>query len=169
MKHTNHNLNAFIILLTSLVFFYMAFSGFKMQNVNLKNLNVSTGYLENYGTDFRIGSKSEKYKIIYIKLKNFENRFVFERTSQDYSDIIRKLKVAEKLTIYSDKKIPEKNKNIDAIQIENSNEIILNKSEFEKDAGTLIFFGLLAGFGIIIYSYLFYKKKVSWKNKHENY
>jgi hypothetical protein len=147
----------------------MAFAGFKMQNVNLKNLNVSTGYLENYGKDFRIGSKSEKYKIIYIKLKNFENRFVFERTSQDYSDIIKKLKVGKKLTIYSDKKILEKNENKDAIQIESNNEIIINKTEFEKDGGSLIFFGLFAGFGIIIYSYLFYKKKVSWKNKHENY
>ena len=71
---------------------------------------------------------------------------------------------------FLEKKAPSRVKNISVIIVLIGTVLATNLLNADVKLNPLgIFFGLLAGFGIIIYSYLFYKKKVSWKNKHENY
>ena len=55
-----------------------------------------------------------------------------------------------------------KDKNIDLVQIEKNGNILLPKNEYENKQSLLIYIGLLFGIGTIIYSYLFYFKKLKW-------
>ena len=159
-KKIKHIVCTFILLLSSLIYFFLAYIGFKNQNINLKKLNKHSGYVESRGLDFHYGSKGRKSKVFFIKLSDLAEKVGVYRMSKDYEDLYQQIDENDYLTVYLKKYTNDsENVNIDLVQIEKNGKVVLNKTEFEKKESNLIYIGLIAGIGTIFLSYLYYKKK----------
>lgn len=86
--------------------------------------------------------------------------------SKNYSELIEKIKPEDEIKVYyKSNSYKRENVNIDLVQIEKKGNIILPKNEYENKQSFLIYIGLIFGIGTLVYSYLFYFKKLKWLNK----
>jgi hypothetical protein len=165
-KNSKHILKTFLVLLSSIIYFFLAYIGYKNSNINLNQIDSKIGIVEKVGITQRIGTKGEKAKVFFIQLDNVEEKLGVYRMSKNYNNLIQNIKIEDKIKVYFKSKIDKReNVNIDLVQIEKGGKIILLKNEFENKQSFLIYIGLFFGIGTVIYSQLYYMKKLKWINK----
>ena len=165
-ENSKHILKTFLVFLSSIIYFFLAYIGYKNSNINLNQIDSKIGIVEKVGITQRIGTKGEKAKVFFIQLDNVEEKLGVYRMSKNYNNLIQNIKIEDKIKVYFKSKIDKReNVNIDLVQIEKGGKIILPKNEFENKQSFLIYIGLFFGIGTVIYSQLYYMKKLKWINK----
>ncbi len=158
-----HILKTLLVLLSSIIYFFLAHIGYENSHINLDKIDSEIGTVDEVGITQRIGTKGEKSKVFFIQLDNVEKKLGVYRMSKNYADLIEHIKVEDEIKVYYKSKSDKReNVNIDLVQIEKKGNIILPKSELENKQSFLIYIGLFFGFGTIIFSYLYYVKKPKW-------
>ena len=166
-EKNKHILKTFLIVLSSVIYFFLVYIGYKNSNINLNEIDSKIGIVEEVGITQRIGTKGEKSKVFFIQLDNIEKKLGVYRMSKNYSELIENIKPEDEIKVYYKAKSDKKeNVNIDLVQIEKNGKILLPKNEFENKQSFLIYIGLFFGIGTIIFSYLYYFKKLKWLKKY---
>ena len=154
------------LFLSSFLYFFLAYIGFKKQDINLKDYEKLTGKLIDKGIDFRYGSKGRKSECFYIYLDNLRNQKLgVYRFSKDYKDLENSFDIGDSVTVFFiDRPDKGENINIELIQAEKNGKIIVDKKEYEKKESSLIYIGLIAGILSIVLSILYFKR-IIYRNK----
>ena len=162
-EKNKHILKTFLVVLSSVIYFFLAYIGYLNSNINLNEINSKIGIVEEVGITQRIGTKGEKSNVFFIQLDNIELKLGVYRMSKNYSELIENIKPKDKIKVYYKSKTNKReNVNIDLVQIEKNGNIILQKNEFENKQSFLLYIGLFFGIGTIIFSYLYYFRKLKW-------
>lgn len=158
-KNTKRTLSSIFLFLTSFIYFFLAYIGFKKQNIDLKNYSKTESIIIDKGVDYRIGSKGRKSQCFYILLKDHDKKLGVYRMNKDYSNLLAKFNIGDTVTAYyRDNNNQRENINIDLVQVERFGQVLLDKKEYERKESSLIYIGLIFGVLTIIFSYLYYKK-----------
>lgn len=149
-------IKSLLIFLTSSIYFLLAYKGYKDQNIELETLSHKIGKIDYVGIDdYRIGSKGWKSKILSFMIDSSPREFGVYRQNKNYNDLVDKIKLGETIKIYyKDQK--SNHAIIDVVQIEKGGEVILSQFEFEKKQSYLIWIGLIAGIGTIMFAIYYY-------------
>jgi len=147
-----------VILLSSALYFVLAYKGYKNQNVNFKTLKTYTGQVSSFGETLRTSGKN-KSKVFYVDIYGLEQRLGVYRMSKNYETILKKLHTGDTITVYYKKQNPC-DVNIDLVQIEKNDVVLLDKKEYVKKETTLIWLGLLGGIFSVLFSLWYLKKHV---------
>lgn len=161
-----HNLKSILILLSSGIYFSLAYIGFKSQNIDLSTLSKHVGVVENVGETYRIGSKGRKSLVFFIDLNDLNQRLGVYRMDKNYSDLLSNIIQGDEIKVYYEHHKTNENVNIDLVQIEKKDLIVYSKNEYEKKEGALIWIGLIFGSLSVLISWLFYKRKLIGMNKN---
>jgi hypothetical protein len=159
-KKIQHILIALFILLSSSIFFTLAYIGFKNQDIDLSTLTTHVGNVCNLGDTNRNANKARKSMIFFIDIKGLNQRLGIYRTNSNYIDLHRNIHMGDKIKVYFKKHHFNEIVNIDLVQIEKNGTVIYSKSEYEKKESTFIWIGLMAGFITIILSILYIRRKI---------
>ncbi|MFT3935800.1 MAG: hypothetical protein QM726_19385 [Chitinophagaceae bacterium] len=162
-NNTKRTLGAIILFLSSFIYFFLAYGGFKEQNINLNGCSKIESVIIDKGLDYRIGSKGVKSQCFYIRLKDYHKKLGVYRMRKNYSDLLLKFNTGDTVTVYYRNNKLQENINIDLVQVEKAGKILLDKKEYEKKESSLIYIGLIGGVFSIVLSYLYYKRKI---NRH---
>ena len=148
------------LFLISILFFLIAYVGFKEQDLNLKDYEKLTGKIIDKGIDFSYSSKGKKFKCFYISLDNLSNQKLgVYRFSKNYEDLEQSVNIGDSVTVFFiDRPNNRENINTDLIQAEKNGKIILEKKEYEKKESSLIYIGLIAGIIFFVSSILYFKR-----------
>jgi len=153
---------------SSILYFFLAYIGFSKQNIDLTTKANYENFVTDKGIGTRYGSNGNKSEVFYITLKDLDEKLGVYRMTKNYDDLLNKINIGEKVSVYYK---PSKNKNeninIDLIQVEKGNEILISKSEYEQKESTLIYIGLIAGFGTLFFSFRYFKYGSIIGNKKE--
>ena len=159
-KRYKHIQISIIILLTSTLYFFLAYKGYKNQNINLSDFSNHIGIIENTGETYHIGSKGSRALVFFVDLSGLNQRLGIYRMSKNYEDLHKNIKIGDEISIHYKSHKSKENVNIDIIQIEEKGKIIYSKEEYEKKESALIWIGLIAGFLSVIYSWIYFRKNV---------
>ncbi|MBV5281871.1 MAG: hypothetical protein JZU53_05475 [Paludibacter sp.] len=159
-KRYKHILISIFILLTSTIYFFAAYLGYKHQNINLSDFSNHIGIVENTGETYRIGSKGRRSLVFFVDLSGLNQRLGIYRMCENYEDLHKSIKYGDEISIFYESHKSKENVNIDIIQIEEKGRIIYSKEEYEKKESALIWIGLIAGFLSVIYSWIYFRKNV---------
>lgn len=160
-KGTKRTVSSIFLFLTSFIYFFVAYIGFKKQNIDLSNYSKIESIIIDKGIDYRYGSKGRKSHCFYIQLKDKDKKIGVYRMSKNYEDLLAKFNIGDTVTAYyRDNNNQSENINIDLVQVEKGGQVLLNKKEYERKESALIYLGLIAGFLTIFLSYFYYKRKV---------
>ncbi len=163
-KSTNRILSAIFLFLTSFIYFFLAYKGFKNQNIDLKNYSIIKSTIVDKGVGYRYASKGRKSQCFYIQLKDNDKKLGVYRMTKNYNDLLEKFNIGDTITaFYRDNNNQSENINIDLVQVEKSGQILLDKKEYERKESSLIYLGLIGGVLTFFLSYWYYKRK-----KHSN-
>ena len=155
-----HNFKSILIFLSSGLYFFLVYIGYKSQNIDLSTLSSHIGVVENLGETYNYGSKGRKSIVFFVDVKGLSQRLGIYRKDKDYNDLHRNILIGDKIRVFYLPNKSDKNINIDLVQIEKRDSIIYSKNEYEKKEGALIWIGLIFGFLSILFSWLYYKKKL---------
>lgn len=161
-----HNLKSILILLSSGIYFSLAYIGLKSQNIDLSTLSKHVGVVENVGETYRIGSKGRKSLVFFVDLNGLNQRLGIYRMDKDYDDLHRNIMLGDQIKVYYEHHKSNENVNIDLVQIEKNDFIVYSKNEYEKKEGALIWIGLIFGSLSVLISILYYKKKLIGMKKN---
>ena len=168
-EKNKHILKTFLVAFSSVIYFFLFYVGYKNSNINLNEIESKIGIVKEVGITQRIGSKDEKSKVFFIQFNNLEKKLGVYRMSKKYSELLENINLEDEIKVYyKSNRNKRENVNIDLVQIEKHGNIILQKNEYENKQSFLIYIGLFFGIGTIIYSYLFYFKKLKWLKKEKN-
>lgn len=132
----------------------MVWGGLSQQNIDLDETLELKGVITNKGIDNYIGRKGEKTKCFFIELNNLDHKVGVKRWFKGYDDLINTINIGDTVTInYFDRYNPNKNINIDLLQIKKQEVILLRKTEYEKGKMVYVYVGI---FALIINFYLFH-------------
>jgi hypothetical protein len=151
---SNYILSTSFLILFSFLYIFLIKIGFEKQNIDLKNTEKVISIVEDCGIDFHRSSKGQKSDVFYIKLKDLDEKIGVYRFSKKYDELLNSIKKNDTITAYYIGKLNgRENVNIDLVQIEKNKKVLLEKSEYEKKEGSLIYigFGALIAHGIILY------------------
>jgi hypothetical protein len=169
-KKTKHVLSSILFALTSILYFFLAYIGYTKQNIDLTTKAQHENYVTSKGIGIRYGSKGRTSNVFYMTLKDLEEKIGVYRMSKDYSDLLSKINVGDKLRVYyKPSKNTTENINIDLIQVEKDGKVLISKTEYEQKESFLIYIGLIAGFGTLFFSYRYYKYGHIFKTTKNNY
>lgn len=155
-----HNLKSLLIFLSSGIYFFLAYIGFKSQNIDLSTLSRHVGLVENVGETYRIGSKGRKSLVFFVDLTGLNQRLGIYRMDKDYTDLLQSISQGDEIEVYYEHHKSSENVNIDLVQIEKREFIIYSKAEYEKKEGALIWIGLIFGTVSILISWIYFKKRL---------
>jgi hypothetical protein len=147
-----------VILLSSGLYFALAYKGYKDQNVDLKTLKTYTGQISSFGETIRTSGKY-RTKVFYVDIDGLEQRLGVYRMSRNYEPILNKLNTGDIITVYYKKQHPC-DININLVQIEKNDTVLLAKEEYMKKESALIWIGLLAGIFSVLLSLWYLKRDV---------
>jgi hypothetical protein len=71
-----HKLKSLLIFLSSGIYFFMAYIGFKNQNIDLSTLSQHNGVVEKVGLTYKKGSKFRKILVFFVDLNGLDQRFI---------------------------------------------------------------------------------------------
>jgi hypothetical protein len=159
-------LGSIILFLSSFIYFFLAYVGFKKQNINLTDYEKLTSKVIDKGIDYRHGSKGRLSKCFFVYLDNLRNQKLgVYRSNEKYADLEKSILIGDSVKVYFiDRPDNGERINIDLIQIEKRNKVIFDKKEYEARESSLIYIGLIAGTFSVLFSILYYKK-VFYKEK----
>jgi hypothetical protein len=159
-EKSKHILKTTLILLSSTIYFFLAYHGYKKQNINLSDFSNHIGIVENTGETYRIGSKGRKSLVFFVDLSGLNQRLGIYRMTKNYEDLHKNIKTGDEICVYYESHKSKENVNIDLIQIEKRSKVIYSKEEYAKKESALIWIGLIAGFFSIIFSLFYYLKNL---------
>lgn len=155
-QNSKRIIGAVVLLLSSSLFFLLAYVGFQDRNINLNNYKKANNIIVEKGIGFHDAGKAGVSRCFYIRLKNIDEKFGVYRKSNNYQDLLYNLNVGDTVNVYYSNVNIEKDVNINLIQIERDNQIVLDKKEYEQKQSALIYIGLIAGISMIIFAILYY-------------
>lgn len=154
-KKYNLELNSFFILLTSILYFLLAYNGCKNQNTELYTLSHEIGEVTYVNANaYMISSRGNKSKIFSFKTNISTQKFSVHRRNEDYADLVRKIKLGETIEFYF--KAEENQIDIEVHQIEKGGKVILSQSEFKEKHYFYMWIALIAGIGTVIFATYYY-------------
>ncbi len=160
-KSTSRTGKAILLFLSSFLYFFLAYIGFKKQNIQLSDYDHITSVISDNGTGYRYDSKGKKSACFYLQLEDVDKKLGVYRMSKNYKDLLDKFTNGDTVTVYyRDNSNTDENINIDLIQVEKAGKIVLDKKEYERKESTLIYIGLFTGLLTVFLSYLYYKGKI---------
>lgn len=154
-------LSQFFISIITILMLIGFLSGLKDQNIDLLKTDKKVGKVENFETETYTRNKGIKSTDFYIKLEDFEKKFKVGRVFSNYNDLIQTINKGDSLIIYC---IENKN-DFTVIEICKSNELILDKNEFEKQSTLVLIITFL---GLITCIYLIYKIRKHYLKTNSN-
>ena len=158
-KKTKRLINSIANGFFSLLFFFLAYIGYKKSNIDLSKQNKLESIILNKGIDIHHGSIGKKSNVFFISLKNLDENLGIYRMSKNYNDLLQKINIGDKVKVYyQSNSNKSENINIDLIQLEKNGKIIIDKREYEEKESFLFYIGLIAGFLILYLSYRNYKR-----------
>lgn len=159
MREKNkHILNSIAILLTSIIYFIVAYIGFKNLNPDLTRLNTYTGTVVKSGETYRHNSRNV-VSVFYFDMQGLDERMSIFRVSRNYSDLTGNIKPGDKIVVYFKENKLKNEMNGGVVQIEKSGQIVYSKKQYEEHESVYIWVGLTAGILTVIYSWFYYTKK----------
>jgi hypothetical protein len=160
-RNTKRTLASIFLFLSSFIYFFLAYIGYKKQHINLNDYDKTESVIIDKGIEYRHGSKGRKSQCFYILLRESFKKLGVYRMSKDYQDLLRKFNIGDTVTVYyRDNNNRSENINIDLVQVERNGQILLDKKEYERKESSLIYIGLIGGIVTILLSYLYYKRKI---------
>ncbi|MFT3843805.1 MAG: hypothetical protein QM725_02035 [Lacibacter sp.] len=159
-KNSKRTINAVILFLTSFIYFFLAYKGYKKQHIDLSDCDRIVSMIIDKGVGYRYGSKG-KSKCFYIELSGVDKKLGVYRMRKNYDDLIKLFNVGDTVRAYfRNNSNQQENINIDLVQVEKGNQILLPKKEYERKEGSLIYIGLTFGILTVILSFLYYKGRI---------
>jgi hypothetical protein len=158
---SKRTISSIILFLSSFIYFTLAYIGYAKQNIDLKNYDLLESVIIDKGIDYRRSSKGTRAPCFYILLEGHAKKLGVYRVSKDYRDLLKKFNVSDTVTAYyQDNDNRSENINIDLVQVERNGKVLLDKKEYERKESSLIYIGLIFGFGTVVLAYLDYKRKI---------
>lgn len=155
-----HKLKSLLIFLSSGIYFFMAYIGFKNQNIDLSTLSQHNGVVEKVGLTYKKGSKFRKILVFFVDLNGLDQRLGIFRKDKDYLDLFQNISQGDEIKVYYKLQKYTNDVNIDLVQIEKNACIIYSKNEYEKKEGAMIWIGLFFGIISILISWLYFNKRM---------
>jgi hypothetical protein len=153
-------LRSTLIASTSVIYFLLAYIGFKDQDINLSKCDQYENIITDKGVGIHYGNRGRKSNVFFISLKGLDEDLGIYRMSKKYNDLLEKVNVGDRVKVYYRRNLDEDEKdnvNIDLIQVEKDGKILISKDEYEKKESMLIYIGLIAGIGTLIAAYAYFK------------
>jgi len=157
-QKTRHLITATIILLSSGLYFALAYKGYKEQVMTLDQIDKFTGQISERGITTRKSGK-RKSTVFYIRLIGLNETLGIYRMNNNYQELVDRLVPGDEVTVYYVSR-PSNDVNIDLVQIENRERIIVNAEEFKNKESSLVYIGLIAGILSVFASVWYYKKYI---------
>ena len=158
MKKSKHNFNWIFATMLSILMFFLAFKGYRNQNINLNKVGEYEGYVASSG-EIIDASHKQQVVVFYLKLEGLPETLGVYRSNKNYRDLLEKIKTKDFLKVYYKIK-PNQYINTDLIQIEKDKTVVLSKSEYESNHVLSMWIGLSASvlfFSLGLYSFLQFK------------
>jgi len=153
-ERNKHLLKSIAILLTSIIYFFVAYIGFENLNPDLNTLYTQSGIVVKTGKTYRHRSRNIVY-VFYFDIQGLNGRISSFIPIQNLAENI---KSGDKIKVYFKEKLKtEMNEGV--VQIEKNEHIIYSKKQYEVHESIYIWVGLTAGILTVIYSWFYYKKK----------
>ena len=156
-KNTKRISYSVLLASTSLIYFFLAYLGYKEQNLDLSDYDRYENIITHKGIGIHHGSRGRKSNVFCISLEGLDEKLGIYRMSRKYNDLLEKVNVGDRVKVYYRKNAEKDNINIDLIQVEKDGKVLISKDEYEKKESALIYIGLIAGFGTLFMTYRFYR------------
>jgi len=167
-KEQKHLLMSILIGLTSVIYFFLVYKGYKNQNLDLSKFDQYENILIKKGIGIHYGSKGKQSNVFFISIKGLEEDLGIYRISKEYDDLLEKVTIGDNVKVYYKKSSNNEGVNIDLIQVEKDGKVLISKDEYEEKESFLIYIGLIAGFGTLIGACIYYNKGSVFKTR-KNY
>lgn len=155
-----HILISIFIFFTSTLYFFLAYIGYKHQNIDLSDFKNHSGIVEKTGETYRIGSKGRRSLVFFVDISGLNQRLGIYRMSKNYENLHKNIKYGDEISVFYEPHKSKENVNIDIIQIEKKGNIIYPKEEYSKKESALMWIGLIAGFFSVFFSWKYFRKNV---------
>jgi hypothetical protein len=166
IKDRNRYFGTSILVLSSLLYFFLAFKSIKKLNKQLGDYEALTSVIVKKGIGFRRGSKGKKTKCFFVYLENLQNQKLgVYRFSKNYTDLEDALQIGDTVSVhFIDKPDRGENINIDLIQLEKNRVVVLPKSEYDNKEKRFVLLMITVGLVSILLGYLYFKREIFKNN-----
>ena len=150
---------AISILILPVILCLLIYNQINQIKKSKNDFNLNIGKIENFGTTSKLHKGSYKSpqtdnEVFYVKLENNDTVYsYFSRSTEKYSNLKSNLKIGESVKIFNEG-YDEKQNTVDIIELEKEKEILISKSEFNRQAYILLTLFLIF---LILYIYIPYK------------
>ena len=150
---------AISIIILPAIFCMLIYNQITQIRKSRNDFHLNEGRIENFGIIEKNNKGSFKSpqsnsQVFFIKLENNDTLYsYFSRNAEKKSILKRKLKIGEVVKIFNEG-YDEKQNTVDIVELEKDKEILVNKSEFDRNAYILL---TLFSVFLVLYFYIPYK------------
>ncbi len=149
-----------LLFLSSFVYCYLAYIGYKDQHIDLSECSKVTSVIIDKGLEHRRETKGPSL-CFYLSLEGSSKKLGEYRWWKNYDDLDDKFHAGDTVTAYFlDNHNAGESINIDLVQVEKNGQVRLGKQEYAHKQRTLVWIGALGGLAMLGVSWSYYRKKV---------
>jgi hypothetical protein len=160
VRHKKRLPGTILIFLSSFLYFFLAYIGFRKQGIDPNEFEKRTGTIIDRGIDFRYNSKGGRSACFFLLLDNLpEQKLGVYRFSHQYDDLNSALNIGDRVTVFFiNRPDSQEGVNIDLIQVEKNGKVVIDKRDYEQRERWPIYIGLFSGIFSVVLSRLYYKR-----------